>query len=93
MANKRYVKQLIQWIAIILIVTGGVMAVRFYVSSSYRVATDAMNNALLQGDFIQVNELPITNNPGRNRVVLFQNPLPNDQEQRTRFLSHSMAMP
>ena len=46
-----------------------------------------------QGDFILVHKLPITNNPGRNRVVLFQNPLPNDQEQQTLFLSRCMGMP
>lgn len=93
MKNKRSFINTIQWIAIILLIIGGVIAIRQYGTGSYRVSTDAMMNALTKGDFILVNKLPLANNPARNKIVLFNSPLQNDRAASPMFLSRCIGMP
>lgn len=70
-----------------------VMVVRQYGIASYRISTDAMEEALHKGDFILVNKLTIKGNPGRNRVVLFTSPLLKDTATQPLFVSRLIGMP
>ncbi len=69
------------------------MAIRSFCMSSYRVSTQAMNEALQQGDLVLVNKLPVKSNPARNRIVLFESPLQQDAGAPPLFLSRCIGMP
>ena len=82
-----------KWLAMICIIVGGVMSIRLFCVGSYRISTNAMEEALHQGDYILVNKLPIKGNPGRNKVVLFSSPLQKDILHQPLFLSRCIGMP
>ncbi len=82
-----------KWLAMISIIVGIVMLIRLFGVESYRISTDAMEEALHQGDYILVNKLPIKGNPGRNKVVLFTSPLLKDTLHQPLFLSRCIGMP
>ena len=75
------------------LLVGGVMAVRHFCVASFLVSTDSMEGALLRGDYILVNKLPLRDNPGRGRVVLFSSPLRKDSLSHPLFLSRCVGMP
>nr|WP_255419777.1 S26 family signal peptidase [Parabacteroides sp. AF48-14] len=68
---KQFLISAIKWLAMILVIAGIVMSFRHFCVESYRISTNAMEEALHQGDYILVNKLPLEGNPGRNRVALF----------------------
>ncbi len=90
---KQFLISAIKWLAMILVIAGIVMSVRHFCVESYRISTDAMEEALHQGDYILVNKLPVEGNPGRNRVVLFTSPLLKDTVSSPLFLSRCIGMP
>ena len=69
------------------------MAVRHFCVESFHVSTNSMETALHKGDYILVNKLPLKDNPGRNRVVLFTSPLLKDSVSTPLFLSRCIGMP
>lgn len=81
------------WLATIVLLAGIVMAVRYFCMESLHVSTDSMEVALHKGDYILVNKLPLKDNPGRNRVVLFASPLLKDTVSKPLFLSRCIGMP
>lgn len=92
MAKQTFISA-VKWLATIALLAGGVMAVRYYCMESFRVSTDSMEAALHKGDYILVNKLPLKDNPGRNRVVLFTSPLLKDTVSNPLFLSRCIGMP
>lgn len=90
---KRSLISVTRWLATIVLLAGIVMAVRNFCMESFRVSTDSMEVALHKGDYILVNKLPIKDNPGRNRVVLFTSPLLKDTVSEPLFLSRCIGMP
>lgn len=87
------IQSLLKWVATIVVAVGVVMAVRQYCLGSYRVSTEAMEEALHKGDYILVDKLPVAGNPGRNRVVLFTSPLQKDTVASPLFLGRCIGMP
>lgn len=92
MAKQTFISA-IRWLATIALLTGGVMAIRYFCMESFRVSTDSMEAALHKGDYILVDKLPLKDNPGRNRVVLFTSPLLKDTVSKPLFLSRCIGMP
>lgn len=78
--------------AVALLVAIG-MVVRQYGIASYRISTDAMEEALHKGDYILVNKLPVATDAARNRVVLFTSPLLQDTTTQPLFVSRLIGMP
>ena len=76
-------------VAIVLIV----WAVRRWCIQSNVVDTNSMENSIYRNECILVNKLPVKNNPGRNRVVLFTSPLKGDSVNPPLFLSRCIGMP
>ncbi|MEI3117733.1 MAG: signal peptidase I [Parabacteroides johnsonii] len=83
----------IGWVITVVIAFLVVIPVRRFCIESYRISTNAMEEALHQGDYILVNKLPIEGNPGRNKVVLFTSPLLKDTVSNPLFLSRCIGMP
>ena len=86
-------RSVLKWGGSLLLAFGLVFVLRLYALASYQVSTNAMNEALDCGDFILVNKLPLRDNPGRNRAVLFHSPLAKDSLSRPLFLSRCIGMP
>lgn len=93
MKYKRQIRSVLKWLATIFIVAAVVMFVRHFCMESFFVSTDAMKEALQKGDYILVNKLPLPDNPGRNRVILFVSPLLKDTLHSPLFLSRCIGMP
>lgn len=91
--TKRSLISVTKWLATVMLLVGGVMAVRYFCMESFHVSTDSMEVALHKGDYILVNKLPQKDNPGRNRVVLFTSPLLKDTLSSPLFLSRCIGMP
>lgn len=91
--TKRSLISVTKWLATVMLLVGGVMAVRYFCMESFHVSTDSMEVALHKGDYILVNKLPMKDNPGRNRVVLFTSPLLKDTLSSPLFLSRCIGMP
>ena len=92
MAKRSFISA-VRWLATIVLLAGGVMAVRHFCVESFHVSTNSMETALHKGDYILVNKLPLKDNPGRNRVVLFTSPLLKDSVSTPLFLSRCIGMP
>lgn len=90
---KQSFSSLLKWLTTGVVAIGIVMAVRQYCVGSYYVSTGAMEEALHKGDYILVNKLPLRDNPGRNRVVLFTSPLQKDTLNSPLFLGRCIGMP
>lgn len=93
MKYKRQIHSVFKWLATIFIVAAVVLSVRHFCMESFFVSTEAMKEALHKGDYILVNKLPVKDNPGRNRVVLFVSPLLKDTLHSPLFLSRCIGMP
>lgn len=93
MRYKQFLISLLKGLAALLLLAGVVVSVRYFCVESYRVATASMEEALHEGDCILVNKLPLKDNPGRNRVVLFTSPLLKDSLSSPLFLSRCIGMP
>lgn len=91
--TKRSLISVTKWLATVVLLVGGVMAVRYFCMESFHVSTGSMEVALHKGDYILVNKLPLKDNPGRNRVVLFTSPLLKDTLSSPLFLSRCIGMP
>lgn len=91
--TKRSLISVTKWLATVVLLVGGVMAVRYFCMESFHVSTYSMEVALHKGDYILVNKLPMKDNPGRNRVVLFTSPLLKDTLSSPLFLSRCIGMP
>lgn len=76
-----------------LLLLAVVLGVRMFCLESFRISTNSMEQALLNGDYVLVNKLPMEGNPGRNRVVLFSSPLIRDSLQAPLFVSRLVGMP
>lgn len=93
MVYKKYIISLFKWLTTTCIAIGLVLIVRYFGMESYHISTDSMEEALHKGDYILVNKLPLKDNPGRNRVVLFTSPLLKDTVEKPLFLSRCIGMP
>ena len=51
-----------------LLLLAVVLGIRRYCIESLRISTNAMEQAILSGDYVLVNKLPTEANPGRNRA-------------------------
>ena len=91
MAKRSFISA-VKWLATIVLLAGGVMAVRHFCVESFHVSTNSMETALHKGDYILVNKLPLKDNPGRNRVVLFTSPLLKDSVSTPLFLSRCIGL-
>lgn len=91
--KKRSLISLSRWLATLVLLAGSVMAIRYFCMESVHISTDSMEVALHKGDYILVNKLPLENNPGRNRVVLFTSPLLKDTVSKPLFVSRCIGMP
>lgn len=90
---KQSFSSLLKWVTTLVVAMGIVMGIRQYCAGSYYVSTGAMEEALHEGDYILVNKLPLRDNPGRNRVVLFSSPLQKDTLDSPLFLGRLIGMP
>lgn len=68
------------------------MLIRLFCVESYRISTDAMEEALRKGDYILVNKIP-GKKPARGKVVLFTSPLARDSVEAPLFISRCIGMP
>ena len=93
MAWQKRQKQVAGWLITLLLIGGGVFTLRLFAVASFRISTGAMEAALLKGDRVIVNKLPLPNNPGRNRAVLFYSPLERDTLNRPLFASRCVGIP
>lgn len=93
MTQKESIQAVAKWLAIITCIVGIVVVVRYFCVQSYRISTHAMKEALYKGDYVLVDKLPLRDNPGRNRVVLFHSPLRQDSLERPLFVSRCIGMP
>ena len=93
MAWQKRQKQVAGWLITLLLIGGGVFTLRLFAVASFRISTGAMEAALLKGDRVIVNKLPLPDNPGRNRAVLFYSPLERDTLSRPLFASRCVGMP
>lgn len=82
-----------KWLAMIFIIVGIVMSIRYFCVESYRISTNSMQESLQPGDYILVNKLPLKGIPGRNQVVLFTSPLRKDSVSSPLFLSRCIGVP
>lgn len=80
-------------LAAVVLLVAMVVCLRLFCIASYRISTDSMNDALVKGDRILVDKLPLKENPGRNRVVLFHSPLLRDTLEQPLFVSRCVGMP
>ena len=76
-----------------LLLLAVVLGIRRYCIESLRISTNAMEQAILSGDYVLVNKLPTEANPGRNRVILFKSPLRRDSVAAPLFVSRLIGMP
>lgn len=86
-------RPLLKVLVILVLLVGFVMTIRYYCIESFQISTDSMNETLHKGDYVLVNKLPIENNPGRNRIVLFTSPLRKDSIHSPLILSRCIGMP
>ncbi len=84
---------LLKWLVAFLLAAVVILAIRHWVVASYRISTDAMVETLYEGDYILVNKLPLKDNPGRNRVVLFESPTSIDSLGIPLLISRCLGMP
>lgn len=84
---------LYKWLFPLLLAIGLILIVRQWGIASYRISTLSMEEALHEGDFVLVNKLNTADNPGRNRVVLFMDPLAGDSVDTPLLVSRSIGMP
>ena len=82
-----------KWLAMIFIIVGIVMSIRYFCVESYRISTNSMQESLQPGDYILVNKLPLKGIPERNQVVLFTSPLRKDSVSSPLFLSRCIGVP
>lgn len=80
------------FVFLLLLAIGLILAVRQWCVASYRISTPAMEEALHEGDFVLVNKWG-GKKPGRNRVVLFTSPLSRDSVHSPLLVSRCMGMP
>jgi len=76
-----------------LLLLAVVLGIRRFCIESLRISTNAMEQAILSGDYVLVNKLPTEANPGRNRVILFKSPLRRDSVAAPLFVSRLIGMP
>lgn len=86
-------KSIVKWCFIGLLITGLAILTHRYGFGLYQISTHAMEETLYPGEYILVNKLPVKNNPGRNRVILFSSPLKKDTASTALFLSRCIGMP
>ncbi|MDR2138615.1 MAG: S26 family signal peptidase [Tannerella sp.] len=55
----------------LLLIILTVAGLHLFCAGSYRISTGSMSKALQKGDFVLANKLHGTDNPGRNRIVLY----------------------
>ena len=83
----------LKWLAAFALMAGVVALVRRYGVESYRISTDAMREALREGDFILVNKAKGWGIPSRGGVTLFTSPLARDSADSPLFISRCIGMP
>lgn len=93
MTKKYSIRSIGIWLTIVVLIVVLVMLIRTFCVGSYHISTSSMEDALHKGDYVLVNKLPLSSNPGRNRVVLFRSPLPQDSLSQPLFISRCMGMP
>ena len=93
MKGKALLKAFLYGIGSLAIVCGFVYAVRYYVGESYQISTNAMAEALKEGDYIIVNKWKQSPTARRGEVVLFRSPLRRDSLNRPLFLGRVVGIP
>ncbi|MDD6080163.1 MAG: signal peptidase I [bacterium] len=93
MKGKALLRSFLYGIGSLAVVVGVVYAVRYYVGESYRISTNAMAEALKEGDYIVVNKWPKAPAERRGEVVLFHSPLRRDSLERPLFVGRVLGVP
>ncbi len=93
MKGKALLRSFLYGIGSLAVVVGVVYAVRYYVGESYRISTNAMAEALKEGDYIVVNKWPKAPTERRGEVVLFHSPLRRDSLERPLFVGRVLGVP
>lgn len=93
MDSKRIIKTVTRILGGAVLLLTVVLGVRMFFLESFRISTNAMEQALLTGDYVLVNKFLTDDNPGRNRVILFSSPLRRDSLQPPLFVSRLIGMP
>lgn len=87
------IQSILKWLVAFVVAVVIILVLRQWVIASYRISTDAMAETLHEGDFILVDKLPLKENPGRNRVVLFSSPVSWESYDNSLLISRCMGMP
>ena len=93
MTTRRFLRNVLRWIAALVGAVLVVMLIRGFCVESYRISTGAMEEALHKGDYILVNKLPEWRMPERGKVMLFTSPLAKDSVDAPLFISRCIGMP
>lgn len=80
------------FVFLLLLATGLILAVRQWCVASYWISTPAMEEALHSGDFVLVDKWA-AKAPKRNGVVLFSSPLSRDSLHSPLLVSRCMGLP
>ena len=80
-------------ILIITLIVTTVLLVRLFLVGSYRINGSKMSVTLNVGDYVLVNRLKTSNNPGRNRLMLYQSPLLRDAAKPPIFVGRCIGLP
>ena len=93
MSSRRHLRPLLRGLLACALLVGAVWGVRRYCVESYRISTDAMEEALSAGDYIVVGKWRSALRTPRNKVVLFTSPLERDTACPPLFVSRCVGLP
>jgi len=70
-----------------------IVGVRLFLFSSYKIVGSKMGETLKEGDYVLVNKLKNSDNPGRNRLILYTSPLRRDALNPPLLTGRCVGMP
>ena len=86
-------KPVVRYAILIAATLVAVALVRWLFIGSYRITDNKISQTLHAGDYVFVNKLKTRENPGRNRMVLYQSPLRRDAANPPLFLGRCIGVP
>lgn len=94
MWNKKYIKNISGWGAIMALLLLSVWGIRKYGIESVHLSTRSMENALHKGDYVLVNKAKwMRKDIQRNAILLFTSPLQRDTAAGALLISRCIAVP
>jgi signal peptidase I len=86
-------KPVIRQTVILAVLLLSAVAVRWFISAPYRITSHKTGDTLRAGDCVLVNKLKGSDNPGRNRIVLYRSPLRRDAANPPLFVGRCIGKP